>query len=498
MRQSAKRSVAAEVMSLAKGSATYLLPMVLTQGLSFLMAPVYTRYMTAADYGIVGIASTLTPLMALALGLSTQSAALRLYHAAATDEARARLIGNILGFMLVISVGLGVLVELVGFFRLVEPFDSVPYSPYLRLIVWAGIATLPIGLTRNILVVREQHRAASLLNAVLVLSTIAMTVSMVVVARRGAEGHLTAILVANGVVALWSVFYVWRSCRPRLDRDALREILSFSVPLVPHQLSKWALAASDRIILERWVTNADLGRYALGYSAGSAVGMFLTAVNTALFPILSRRLLDPGGVLAAPVIGSVAIAATTLAAVVVSTVLPPLLVLLTPAEYHGSAAVVPLVAAGFYFQALYLVWSQGLYLAKRTGLVATLTVAGAAVNIGLNLLLVPIWGIMAAASTTAIGYAFMAFLNGYFARGIEPRIAWEYGRAARIGLAAAAAYGASRLLPDTTPVSAILVGCAVSFCLFPMLLFATGAMTSAEVGLVRELVSGRLARKNTK
>ena len=77
-------------------------------------------------------------------------------------------------------------------------------------------------------------------------------------------------------------------------------------------------------------------------------------------------------------------------------------------SFWSGLPVVPVVALAYLFNGLYFVMLAPLMLDKRTGAVSAATWAGALVNIALNLLLIPRYGMMGAAWATLAAYASMA------------------------------------------------------------------------------------------
>ncbi len=83
---------------------------------------------------------------------------------------------------------------------------------------------------------------------------------------------------------------------------------------------------------------------------------------------------------------------------------------------------VPILVAGYYLQGLYFVLTKGIIYAKRTGLLPVISVGAAMVNIGLNLWLIPRYGMYAAAWTTVVSFGLMAlaarWMSGRLVEGI--------------------------------------------------------------------------------
>jgi len=481
-----------EIVRLGKGSFTYFVAMVVTRGLNLFLTPVYVRFMSPEEYGVVGFSSSLLPALAVLFGLGTHSAASRLYYSTPDDGRRERLVGTVLAFVLVVPALLGLVVEVLGSAGALPLFRSVPYSPYLRIIVWASVLIVIANTGLNMLVIREEHRRAAYFNSATVFLTAGFTVLLVVVLRKGAVGQLLAILLTNLVLAIYSVSFLWKMSRPVLDRPLMRSAVGTSLPLVPHELLKWGLAGSDRVILERNVSAAALGNYSLGYTFGNTVGMFSYAMIYAFMPMVNRKLGEGDPRNEVPPLGTIVILTSCFVALGAAVVLPPAIRLMAPPAYHGGAVVVPWVALALYFQALYNVWSTGTVFSRRTGSVALVTFIGAGTNIALNIILVPRYGIIAAAVTTAIGYALMAVLHAQLARKLFP-IPWEYGRVARISLAAAIAYGASFVARGLGDIGQVLVGGLIAAVVFAALLALLRAIRVSELRRLVDIVRRRKA-----
>jgi O-antigen/teichoic acid export membrane protein len=484
-----ERARSAELLRLAKGALTYLVPLVFTRGLSFLLVPVYTRYMTPDEYGIVGVSMSIIPVLALLYGLSSHSAPSRLYYTLPDQAARERMNGTVMTFLFIFPVAIAGIVELLGSTHMIAPFRTVAYDPYLRLVNWASCLVLYSNVTLNMLIVKERHRLAAFYNALLALSTAAFTVTFVVFLRRGAAGQLTAVLLTNGVMAIFGISILWKFGRPTLDWTILKEALTFSLPLVPHELSKWVLAASDRMILERTVSTAELGVYTLGYSFGATVGIFLSAIGNAFFPIVSRKLAEGDPSKEVPLLGSAVVFVSSVAAMLAASLFPAIIRLVTPATYHAAGRIVPLTATAFFFQSLFTVWSQGTFFSKRTKAVAGVTLIGAAVDVCLTFLLVPKLGAIAAAIASCFGFATMAVLHARLGNKVFP-IPWEYGRTARIALAAVVSWATTAFV-RLEPKNELVARAAILLFVFPIAMVVLRVFSRHELILLRSRLQRR-------
>jgi O-antigen/teichoic acid export membrane protein len=93
--------------------------------------------------------------------------------------------------------------------------------------------------------------------------------------------------------------------------------------------------------------------------------------------------------------------------------------LITPQNFHGASLVIPYVLLGYFFHGLYCFAVSPIFFYKRTILLPWFTGAAAAVNIGLNFLLIPYLGITGAALATTISMFSQAVIVYIVGRGLH-------------------------------------------------------------------------------
>jgi O-antigen/teichoic acid export membrane protein len=148
---------------------------------------------------------------------------------------------------------------------------------------------------------------------------------------------------------------------------------------------------------------------------------------------------------------------------------------LVGSAYREAYRVVPLVALAYAFNGLHYALSPGVHLAGRTRHFPLLALAAAALNLGLNFLLIPRLGGMGAAWATALAFAFFAVGTGVLGQRFYP-VPYEYGKLARIGASLAVVlWLGTRVAPGSGALAlAWHVGLALGG--VPLLLLATGVL----------------------
>lgn len=468
-----------ELAGLLGRSGTYALSDILKQAINFLLLPLYTAYLSTADYGALSIALAAAAVLEVAYGLGLRSAVGRLYF----DQRDERQVRAFAGTLALFLAGFGAVmtVLLLAVGPALWPLlgqDEVPFSPYIVLVLLTvPLNNLGLSLVLPLYYVRGQavrYAAFSLFSFAMVTGG---TVLFVVGLGQGAAGALWGRWIAALIVLVPTLAILRRNARPVFDRAQLRAALAFSLPLVPHLISAWALNFSDRIILGNFVSLDDVGLYAVGYQFGLVVSVLIAGMNNAWTPWYFRVSTQGGG---APVprfatyyvmlIAALGVGAALLAREAVA--------IMTAPSYHAAWTIVPLVVLGYVINGLVARFMDVLLLHKRTGVVPLTTIAAGVANIAFNLVAIPRLGILGAAYGTVFGYVVRLALTAYYAARTAP-LPFEWGRVARvIGLALLVAVPG--LLVDTGSVWLNVPLKLVIFALFPLLLVLTGTLDGAE------------------
>lgn len=461
-------------------SGTYVAADAVGRATALGLAFFYARYLTAADVGVYGLVSTLTLLLLPILGLSISSGFIRLWFEMGDERGRARLIRSTLVSVVLSGVLVGVVVEGVGELGGLRLFRGIPYSPYLRYALLIAFFSLFIDLVASLWIVeRRPNRVLALSTAQAVL-TVGLSVALVIGLRQGLIGALRAVAIATAAGAAASIGVILRrgGHGGRPSRAVIRQCLAFSVPLVPAALAQWVLQVSDRPVLAHFLTAASVGKYYIGYSVGASAGLAVHGVGRMLQPRVTEDL-KRGRVADVARVGTYAFAALALVSLVIALIGRDIVALVVPARLDGAQRVVPVVAFAHVAFAGYVILSQGIWYGMRTRLVPLLTLTAGAINVGLNIVLVPRYGILAAAWDTAVGFSVLALLHGIVAARVH-RIPWELRRWVKAVAAAAASYGvASAAGMKPSGLRAVLEAVAI-LVIFPGALLALRFWTPSE------------------
>lgn len=441
-----------DLRNLVGQSTVYGLGSIVLRGLTFLLLPVYTRFLSPADYGIVMVTLTIVAILGVFYPLGLHGAISRFYFATDSEGERRERSGTIWVAMLVAAVTTAVLFDVLGA-RLVPLFlPGIPFIPYVRLAIWIAFFAVFGLVPLNLLQVRERAGTYVALSVAAALMTTTCVLILVVGRKGGAAGYLLGSLIGGALAAIPYTVVALRNVKLVLRRDVLVAALAYSLPLVPHALASWILELSDRSILARYTSLGDVGIYSLGYQVGTALGLLVAAFNSAWVPYLFKTL-AAGGHHADRRLSRMAsyyAMALTFAALGLALLVGPILRLLVAPAFQPAARITPWVVGGYLLSGLYVIPIGLLFWKEQTKRIPVVTLVAGLVNVGLNLWLIPRYGAIAAAWSTMVAYGLMLLIAWGLARGLYP-FPYEYSRLGRILAMAMALYALGTLLPYPSP-----------------------------------------------
>lgn len=188
----------------------------------------------------------------------------------------------------------------------------------------------------------------------------------------------------------------------------IREYLSFGVPTIPGNLSSWIVNSSDRYVIGIFLSAAFVGYYSPGYTLGYSISM-LMAPFSLLLPSVLPQYYDKNNMEKVSSFLNYSTKYFLLVAIPaafgLSILSKPLLnVLTTPDIALNGYLVTPITALSTLIFGVYAIISNVLVLEKKTKVIGTIWIIAATMNLILNILLVPFFGIIAAAATTLMAY----------------------------------------------------------------------------------------------
>ena len=470
-----------ELRRLGRHSAIYGFGGLVQRILAVLLLPVYTRYLSPSDYGIVETLIALTTVLVITLRLGITNAFFRFYFDR-PDPAHRRLVLRTSFWFTMAMATLGLVVG-AAFSREISSvlFGSADESEVVAAAFVGLWAQMNYEQLTSLFRVEERSVAyvtASLTNIAL---TIGATLLLVVALDAGPLGVVVGNFTGTLLVYAALVGYRREQLGLQFDRGLFGEMNRFGMPLVPSALLLWVTNFSDRFFLVKLADTQEVGLYSVGVRIASAMALLLTAFRTA-WPAFAYSIEDDREAKRTYAFVLTYLVFLTTWVATGLALLSPWLVdwIAAPAFAESSRVVGPLAFAVVIF-AGYVVMVIGVGRARRTQFNWVVTGAAAIVNVALNLLLIPRYGMMGAAVATIAAYATMFAGMTWWAQRIYP-VPYQWRRVVTAVAGGLALVAAGKLAGGGLPVAVALS------LAYPLLLFFAGFYLPAE----RKAIGARL------
>jgi O-antigen/teichoic acid export membrane protein len=474
------------IRELPKHLAIYGAGDVAIQALNFLLLPFYIRYLSQADYGVLALLASVEATVKLFFRWGVDGAFMRFWYDCEDERGRQRLASTLFFFLLGTNGVLLVLSLVAAPFLSERLLQSEGYTLALQLVL---LNTFAIGFTFipfHVLRMQKRAREFSALTLARSASTLVLRVILVMGAGWGIMGVVVADIVVTAVILSIMIPLFAPLLRPTFSTAVLRQSLEFGLPRIPHGFALQLMAVGDRFVMTRYLSIQEIGVYSIGVTFGLIEKIVLGAFEYAWAPFYYATAREPDAPRVFSLVSTYGVATLCLMTAGLSAIAADLLNLVTHGQYVAAAGVVTWTAVGVLFYGVYLLTSIGLNITGRTRYYPVTTAIGAAVNIALNFLLIPRFGIIGAAWANAAAYALQAALALGFSQRFYP-VSYEYGRLSRAVGAALVAYIAARALPATTPLLCVLARGGTVVAVMAMLLWTTRFFNADELGALNRL-----------
>lgn len=474
-------SLARELKRLGRHSAIYGIGGIVSRLLAVILLPLYTHYLNPRDYGRVESITAATAVLSILLQMGVSSAFFRFYFD--TKDAAQRLVVVRTSFWFTMAMStIGLVLGLV-FAGPVGQAIGVGHDPTL---VQAGAVGLWAQTNYQQLTalfrVEERSVAYAIASLANVLITIVAMVVFVAVLNWGATGLVVGNFVGTLIVYVVLVAYRSEQLGLQFDRELLRKMQVFGLPLVPSALALWVINFVDRRFVVHYNGLAEAGVYSAAIKVASVVTFVMIAFRTA-WPAFAYSIEDDKAARRAYafVLTYLLTFASWLSLALGA--LAPWLVELLNSSYHRAQEGVALLAFAFAIYAGYTVLAIGSGRARKTQLNWVVTGVGAAANIALNFWLIPRYGMVGAAISTAAAYVVLFLGMMVYANSVYPvpyqwrRVVTALGTAVALNVAARATH-----LPLAPSILVVVV--------YPLALWPLGFYQRAELIRLRRLVPG--------
>jgi O-antigen/teichoic acid export membrane protein len=399
--------------TLVKQSSLYLIGNVASRAVGFLLVPLYAHYLSPAEYGLVDLIDLMIMVITLCVGVAAIGTAMvRIYHELPHEHDRMILSSTAFSLVIVLSLPISAVGILAA-----KPLSRLMFhSEANATIIAAFFVAMFFGNIGEIAAtfVRLKDRVGLIVTYSLstLVAAASFNIFFIAFQHRGIWGLVLSKLIVGTGGAIFLLLLNLRMTGLHFDLSYARRMFHFAAPLIASGLALFTLHFSDRFFLNAYGYQTQLGQYALGYRFAFMLPILIAEPFSRAWSVSFYRFAeDPGWqnvfnrvlrhLLFLMVLGALGLSLFSR---------PALLLMVTPA-FRPALYVIPIVAFAYVFRQVGDFFRDLLLISRQSLLIGKLTVVTAALNIGLNFLWIPKYGMYgAAAATLASWFAYMVIL----------------------------------------------------------------------------------------
>ncbi len=455
----------------------------ISQGALFvLLFPIYTSFLSPQDFGIIGLMSITVSLLTRFVSSPLNSAFTRFYYAPEYREKSGILLFNLFLWALLIITCFAVI-----FWRISEYLAGILLQDrnlahllkiYALILFLQPFSSLFLCLLR--MLERAKYFVFTSISSLLL--SAGLTLYLLTVLKKGVlaliVGNLLSLIVT--IIMVLPVFI--KKSTFKLSRSTLIPPLKYAYPLLLSEYSNLLIQSGDRYVLRIFNSVSTVGLYSFGYQiAGILQTALVTPLKQALQPVVLKQEEDPEAIRHLLRMGATYFYLIGCAAcLLISLFSREILMLFARKEVFWAAwVIVPIITYSYVQHGLgnFVGWGMGLM--KKSFHVSGIVLVAALVNIGLNFLFIPQWGMLGAAFATMVSYIVWNFLKAYYSAKFYD-LHFEVGRLLHITGIGFGLYGLSLLVANNRGIGTDVALKLLFFFGYPLILWGTGFFSEGE------------------
>ena len=412
---------------------------------SFGIMTLYTKVLPPQDYGRISLIWLFITILAIFVDTRLNTAfCIRYYKLPPEENVRniyTILIYNLAAVLLLYAI-------LASFPQLVEQLMHIAVTTQeINLVCLITILMVLVNFLISLLMVSRKPKSYFLVmllfNAILFAASVLFLLGL----QLGYVAYLYSYLAAYGIVSLVTLWYLLTRFRPAVDGlvsiPALKGLLRLSLPLVPDGLLLMFMTWAGRYLLNLYSGLAVVGVYSVAYMFSNIFNNFIVApFGQAVTPMLFEKYVasrEEYKHLLGVIFKYYWLVVLTIV-IAYFVVLQELFSFFVGARYVGAYNIIAIIMLGIMFSGAVSLLGATIIMKEKTERTFMITMVAVAVNITLNLILVPQIGMYGAALATLLSYGLQFAMVLAYTQRLVP-VAYNYGFVCRYGLLALAVAG---------------------------------------------------------
>jgi len=454
--------------------------------IAFVLLPVYTTKLAVSEYGELGLIITAGSVLSIIFIFGMDKAVFRSYFDYEGTEDRKVVIST--GFVLVLVSSLILIIS--GFLcsgllsKLI--FDTVAYKLHFIIIVATTAFEVLVIIPRAILQANKMSTQFISFQTTFLIIRLGLIIYLIVVRNWGILGVLVGNLVVGVISCIALYIYTRKDFVLKFSKKESLKMLKLGTPLIFANISVYVFTAIDRYFINYYSSTTEVGLYSLAYKFGNLITVLFATPMALIWPAMFLSVKKHSN------IKEFYTKALTYSCfisfflfLVFSLLSKELIHIMSNKEYWDAYTVIPIIVFTYALWSVRKSINIAILLKRKTKSQAIIFFIGAVLNIGLNFLLVPKYGMMGAAVATIITYIVMVGILFAYNRKLMD-VNYEWARIIKILIVTGTIFSLCFFIVIENLVISILFKVCIIL-LYPFLLYLVKFYEKKEIIKLREI-----------
>jgi O-antigen/teichoic acid export membrane protein len=407
-------SSSGKIGSLFKHSIIYGIGLFLKKAIGFILIPLYTHQFSQFQYGKLAIIYLYSGALILFFSLGLNDAFFKQFTKKTRDEKD--VLSRFFFFRLLYTTLF--LAFFIIFSNRIAAFLLDKGDGYLialaTLTIWIESLTTP-----SLLILRINNRSTSFViaNTLRFILNCGLNIFFILYFKWGVGGVLLGNLL-SGLIFFFLLYPVLtRYLTSKINWGPIKELLLYGLPLIPLSFTLLGLDLADRWII-KWIAGlGKAGLYTLGYQFGAVMGIIVYGFRISWISFFFN---NPEKKKAFADSATILVRLSLILWGLLSFFRGEIFHIMVAEEYYPAMSIIPIIAFSYILFGLEEIFTAGFFIKSRTKLLFPIALSCLVINIILNILFIPHYGIMGASVATLISFLFFASISYFVAERFFP------------------------------------------------------------------------------
>ncbi|NOS86135.1 MAG: oligosaccharide flippase family protein [Ignavibacteria bacterium] len=377
--------------SLIYGLSTYV-----QKFIGVFLLPLYTALLTPEDYGILDLLGTVAIISIYLVVSGTDSSLSYYYFRKEHIKERPVMVSSTLIIRITFASAAFILVGLLSY-KLTFLIFGKDYSLFLILTGISLAVQSVYSFFTDLIRFEKRPWIFTWVSVSNLLVNVGLNIYFILILRKGVWGAIMASVISYGLMAAFTIFYVFKRYGIHFSSSWAKKILAYGSPLIGTAFAVWILTTTDRYFLAHYRNIADIGIYAVGFKLASFLGLVSGALQMAWAPYAMDIQYEPNAKKIYAKVFFIYFVVNIMAVFFISMFSIDILKIFTQPAYYSAKAVVPFLCMSVVFFSGYFIVAIGIAITKKARHTIWITLTAAVVNIVMNFFLTPAIGAVGAA-----------------------------------------------------------------------------------------------------